>query len=357
MARTIRDDERTTGHAVTAPRSETPESTATNSRSASAAGSNAAGGSRDASSASGSPASHLMQSHHWSGSRMAIAAVVVVPFLGFVAAVAYAWSQGGISWLDVALFAAFYMMTGFGITVGYHRLFTHKSFEAVPWLRATLGIAGCMAVQGPVVNWVADHRKHHRFSDHEGDPHSPNLLDDHGLFGTLGGLWHAHVGWLFADGRSDAQRYAPDLLKDPVIRRIDGLYGLWLVASFVLPGLVAYALTGSLAAGVSGFLFAGMARIFLLHHVTWSVNSICHTFGTRSFKTKDRSRNHPLVGWLGLGEGWHNNHHAFPASARHGLEQGQFDLSWELIRLFQRLGWVRQVRLPQPERMARARQD
>ncbi|CAN5814613.1 acyl-CoA desaturase [soil metagenome] len=297
-----------------------------------------------------------LQSRSWASSRVAIAAVVIVPLIGFVAAVAFAWSRGGITLLDMVLFALFYLLTGFGITVGFHRLFTHQSFRAVPWLRATLGILGCMAVQGPVVNWVADHRKHHRFSDHEGDPHSPNLLDDHGLFGTLGGLWHAHVGWLFAAGRSEARTYAPDLLKDPVITFIDKYYGVWMLVSFLLPGVLAFALTGQVAAAIGAFLFAGMARVFLLHHATWSVNSVCHTFGARAFETKDRSRNHPVVGLLGLGEGWHNNHHAFPASARHGLEKGQFDLSWEIIRLFQRLGWVHEVRLPQPERVAQARQ-
>jgi stearoyl-CoA desaturase (Delta-9 desaturase) len=297
-----------------------------------------------------------LRSRAWASSRLAIAAVVIVPFVGFIAAVGYAWARGGISLLDVGLFAAFYLLTGFGITVGFHRLFTHQSFRAVPWLRATLGVLGCMAVQGPIVNWVADHRKHHRFSDHEGDPHSPNLLDDHGLFGTLGGLWHAHVGWLFAAGRSEAETYAPDLLKDPVITFIDKHYALWMLASFLLPGVIAFALTGgSVAAGIGAFLFAGTARVFLLHHATWSVNSVCHTFGERAFETKDRSRNHPLVGWLGLGEGWHNNHHAFPASARHGLDEGQFDLTWQVIRLFVRLGWVHDVRLPLPARVAEAR--
>jgi stearoyl-CoA desaturase (Delta-9 desaturase) len=297
-----------------------------------------------------------LPSRAWAGSRIAIATVVIVPFVGFLAAVSYAWMRGGIALLDLGLFAAFYLLTGLGITVGFHRLFTHGSFTAVPWLRATLGVLGCMAVQGPVVSWVADHRKHHRFSDREGDPHSPHLLDDHGLLGTLGGLWHAHVGWLFGAGRSEAETYAPDLLADPVISAIDRYYGLWLLASFALPAALAYLLTGgSLAAALGAFLFAGMARIFLLHHATWSVNSVCHTFGSRAFETRDQSRNHALVGLVGLGEGWHNNHHAFPASARHGLDAGQFDLSWQVIRLFVRLGWVHQVRLPQPERVARAR--
>jgi stearoyl-CoA desaturase (Delta-9 desaturase) len=297
-----------------------------------------------------------LASHAWAGSRVAIAAVVVIPFVGFVGAVAYAWSRGGLSALDLGLFALFYLLTGFGITVGFHRLLSHQAFRPVPWLRATLALLGCMAVQGPVVNWVADHRKHHRFSDSEGDPHSPHLFDDHGLLGTLGGLWHAHVGWLFGAGRSEAHEYAPDLLKDPVITAIDRYYGVWLLLSFLLPGLLALALTGGdPAAALSAFLFAGMARIFLLHHVTWSVNSVCHTFGTRTFETKDQSRNHALVGLIGLGEGWHNNHHAFPASARHGLGRGQLDLSWQLIRLFLRLGWVHDVRLPSSDRLARAR--
>ena len=295
-----------------------------------------------------------LPSRRWASSRWAVATVVVLPFLGFLSAVAYFWGRG-LGALDLALFAAFYLFTGFGVTVGFHRLFTHISFRAVPWLRATLGIAGCMAAQGPVANWVADHRRHHRFSDHEGDPHSPHLFDDHGLFGTLGGLWHAHVGWLFDAGGTEAETYAPDMLKDPVVHRLDQWYGFWLLLTILGPGVIAFAITLRLEAALSAVLFAGLARVFFLHHVTWSVNSICHTFGSRAFDTRDQSRNHPVVGWLGLGEGWHNNHHAFPASARHGLERGQFDLSWELIRLFERIGWVEKVRLPSPERMAASR--
>lgn len=296
-----------------------------------------------------------LPSRQWASSKWAVAAVVILPFLGFLAAVLWFWGRG-LGVLDLALFAAFYLFTGFGVTVGFHRLFTHQSFRAVPWLRATLGIAGCMAAQGPVVNWVADHRRHHRFSDHEGDPHSPHLFDDHGLFGTLGGLWHSHVGWLFDAGTTDAETYAPDMLKDPVIERLDRMYGVWLLLTVFAPGAIAFAITQSWEAALSGVLFAGLGRVFFLHHVTWSVNSICHTFGTRPFATNDESRNNPLVGWLGLGEGWHNNHHAFPASARHGLERGQFDVSWELIRLFQRLGWVEQVRLPSEDRVAASRE-
>lgn len=297
-----------------------------------------------------------LASRDWSTSRVAVAAVVIAPLLGFLGAVAYFWGNG-LTTLDLVLFAVFYLLTGMGVTVGYHRLFSHMSFRAVPWLRATLGVLGCMAVQGPVAGWVADHRKHHRFSDRDGDPHSPHLFDDHGLLGTLGGLWYAHVGWLFRPRDAEAETYAPDLLKDPVIGTLDRLYGVWLLLSLTLPALLAYALTLRPEAALGAFLFVGLGRVFLLHHVTWSVNSICHTFGSRPFRTKDQSRNNAVVGLLGMGEGWHNNHHAFPASARHGLEPGQFDLSWEIIRLFRRLGWVHEVRLPTPERLERARQE
>ncbi|HEX7003524.1 MAG TPA: acyl-CoA desaturase [Trueperaceae bacterium] len=277
----------------------------------------------------------------------------MLPFLGFIAALFHFWGNG-IGWLDIALFVAFYLITGFGVTVGYHRLFTHRSFKAVPWLETLLGVAGCAAVQGPILSWVADHRRHHQHSDHEGDPHSPHLFDDHGLLGTLGGLWHSHIGWLFEAGSTDAQRYAPDLLKDKRLSRIDSLYGLWLLLSLLAPAVLAYAITGgSTEAAISAVLFAGLARVFLLHHVTWSVNSICHSFGKRAYRTTDESRNNAIVGVIGLGEGWHNNHHAFPTSARHGLGKGQFDLSWELIRLFVRLGWVTKVQLPTEQLLQR----
>ena len=288
----------------------------------------------------------LPAERRWAASRAAIVTVVVVPFLGFLAALFYFWGNG-IGWLDVGLFVLFYLITGFGVTVGYHRLFTHGSFRAAPWLRTVLGIAGCAAVQGPILSWVADHRRHHQHSDHEGDPHSPHLFDDHGLLGTLGGLWHAHIGWLFDAGSTDVDKYAPDLLKDSRLSRIDSMYGLWLLLSLLAPAALAYLISGgSAGAALSGLLFAGLARVFLLHHVTWSVNSICHSFGQRAYRTKDESRNNALVGILGLGEGWHNNHHAFPTSARHGLGKGQFDLSWEVIRLFERLGWVTRVQQP-----------
>ncbi len=284
-------------------------------------------------------------------SRLVTLAAVVIPFIGVLSAAGILWGVA-LHTLDLALFAVLYVFCGLGITVGYHRLFSHRSFRTTPWLRGTLAIAGAMSTQGPVTQWVTDHRRHHAHSDRDGDPHSPHGHGD-GWRGTLKGLYHAHMGWLFnTKGMERGVAWGRDLYTDRVVRTVDRLYVVWLVLGLGLPFVIAWAITGSVDRGLEAFVWAGLVRVFVFDHVTWSVNSICHTFGRRQFDTTDESRNVPVVAVLTLGEGWHNNHHAFPGSARHGLGRYQVDVSWMVIRGLERLGLVWNVKVPTPERIA-----
>jgi stearoyl-CoA desaturase (delta-9 desaturase) len=269
-------------------------------------------------------------------------AAVVLPFLGVVAGGALLWDNF-LSPLDLAIMAVMYMLTAIGITVGFHRLLTHRAFQTHAWLRYTLAVLGSMAVQGPVIDWVADHRKHHTFTDEEGDPHSPHAGRGAGLGGMLRGLWHAHTGWLFSThGQASSKRFAPDLLDDRGMRRINKAFPLIALYSLAIPFLLGLALSGgSLAAALSALLWGGLVRIFLVHHITWSINSICHFFGSRRFELDDHSTN---VFWLALpslGEAWHHNHHAFPRSAFHGLRWWELDPSgWLILGMAKvRLAW------------------
>jgi stearoyl-CoA desaturase (Delta-9 desaturase) len=278
--------------------------------------------------------------------RRITVAAVVIPFIAFLASLYLLWG-GAVTGLDLAILAVMYSVVGFGVTVGFHRLFTHRSFEARPGLRGALAILGSMSVQGAIIHWVADHRKHHAFTDEEGDPHSPHLHGGEGWRGVLVGLWHSHMGWLFDSERSSARRYAPDLLKDPVIRRVDSLFPLWVSLGLVIPFVAGYLISGfELKAGLTALLWAGLVRIFLQHHATWSVNSICHMYGKRPFDIEDESRNNWAVALVSMGEGWHHSHHAFPTSARHGLNRYQLDPSYLVIRLFEKLGWASNVKVP-----------
>jgi stearoyl-CoA desaturase (Delta-9 desaturase) len=276
---------------------------------------------------------------------------VVVPLLGVIAAAALLWHHFlGLD--DVAIFAAMYLLTAIGVTVGFHRLLTHRAFRTYPWLRNTLAILGSMSLQGPAIDWVADHRKHHTFADEEGDPHSPHAGRGAGLRGMVAGLWHAHVGWLFeTHGQASSRRFAGDLVEDPTMRRINKGFPLIALLSLALPFLLGFALSGgSLIAGLAGLLWGGLVRIFLVHHITWSINSICHFFGRRRFDTDDHSTN---VFWLALpslGEAWHHNHHAFPQSAFHGLRWYELDPSGWLILALARLGLAWDVVRVTPER-------
>jgi stearoyl-CoA desaturase (delta-9 desaturase) len=238
------------------------------------------------------------------------------------------------------------------VTVGYHRLLTHRSFRAPRPVRAVFAVAGSLAIEGSVISWVAAHRRHHAFADVEGDPHSPHLGEEEGVVGMLKGLWHAHVGWLFDEEKTSIERWAPDLLKDPVMTRIDRLFPALAAVSLVLPAVAGFAFTGTLWGAVTAFLWGGLARVFLLHHMTWSVNSICHYFGKRPFETTDLSTNNWPLALLSFGESWHNNHHAFPTSAIHGLGRWQIDPSGFVIRALERVGLARDVKRVTREQVA-----
>jgi stearoyl-CoA desaturase (delta-9 desaturase) len=283
-------------------------------------------------------------------------AAVTLPFAATIAAGVVLWHHF-LGARDLAILAVMYVASAGGVTVGFHRLLTHRSFQTRPWLRCTLAVLGSLSLQGPVIDWVADHRKHHAFTDEEGDPHSPHAGTGAGLRGMLGGLWHAHVGWLFrTHGQASFRRFAPDLLEDPTMRSINRSFPLLALASLLVPFLAGLALSGGslVAGGLSALLWGGLVRIFLVHHVTWSINSICHFFGRRRFETDDHSTN---VFWLALpslGEAWHHNHHAFPRSAVHGLRWYELDPSGWLILGLERVGLAWDVVRVSPER-ARAR--
>ena len=277
-------------------------------------------------------------------SRLVTVLIVVGPIVVLAIAVPLLWGRA-ISLRDVLLAASFYVVTAFGVTVGYHRLFTHRSFRASRPLRIALAVAGSLAVQGSVASWVALHRRHHRFADQPGDPHSPRTTG--GSAGVrLRGLLHAHVGWLFKANPTFAERYAADLLRDPDTRIVTTFFPLFAIASLALPFLLGWGLSRELGGAVTALLWAGIARMLLLHHVTWSVNSICHAFGTRPATQDDLSTNFAPLALLSLGEAWHNFHHAHPSCARHGAFRRQIDPSAALIRVFERAGWATKVRWP-----------
>jgi stearoyl-CoA desaturase (delta-9 desaturase) len=277
--------------------------------------------------------------------------ITALPVVGLGLAAWQLWGEAlGIS--DLVVLAIMYVATGLGVTVGFHRLFTHRSFKTGPRTRGVLAILGSMAIEGPVISWVADHRKHHAFSDRFGDPHSPHVEHGHGIGGALRGLAHAHVGWLFIHTqRGRKARYAPDLIKDPVVAWVNRTFFVWAVASFVVPFLLGLVIGGSLFAGVTGMLWGGLVRMLILHHVTYSINSLCHFFGRRPFQTPDESRNLAWLAPLSFGEAWHNAHHAFPTSARHGLGRGEIDISAWVIAGLERLGLASDVVRIDPKRI------
>jgi stearoyl-CoA desaturase (delta-9 desaturase) len=282
-------------------------------------------------------------------------AFVVIPFLALLAAVPVAWG-GWLSWSDVAISLVCYGVSGLGVTVGFHRYFTHGSFKAKRWLRVTLAVAGSMAVEGSPTQWVADHRRHHAFSDREGDPHSPWRYGET-VPALLKGLWFAHVGWLFDVEHTNQKRFTPDLLADRAIVRIERWFPALVVASFFAPAVLGGLITMSWGGALSAFFWASLVRVALLHHVTWSINSICHAIGERPFVARDKSANFWPLAILSFGESWHNSHHADPSMARHGVLRGQIDISARLIWLFEKFGWVRDVKWPTPERIAARRVD
>ena len=281
--------------------------------------------------------------------QFALGLFVIVPFLALIAAIPVMWGWG-LGWHDIVIAAVMYAISGHGVTIGYHRLFTHKAFKANRWLRVALAFAGGMAIEGPVVRWVADHRRHHAFSDREGDPHSPWRFGN-SIGALIKGLLWAHLGWLFDPEQTDAKRYAPDLIADRDVVRVSRLFWLQVTLSLAAPALIGGLWSMSVAGALTGFFWGALVRVSLLHHVTWSINSICHAAGRRPFRSRDKSGN---VWWLAvfsMGESWHNLHHADPTSARHGVLRGQLDSSGRVIWLFEKFGWVHDVRWPSAERI------
>ena len=284
--------------------------------------------------------------------KIANLGAVVVPFVAFVAAIVLLWG-GLVGATDLIILAALYVPIGFGVTLGYHRLLTHRGFQTYKWMEYTLAVLGTLSVQGPVISWVADHRKHHAHTDVEGDPHSPHVGRGAGLRGALGGLVFAHMGWLMeTQGRADRRKYAPDLYEDQGMRWISRHFVALIVAGLALPAAIGFAATGTLKGAATALLWGGFVRVFLLHHVTWSINSVCHFMGTRRFDVDDESRN---VFWLALpslGEAWHHNHHAFPRAAVHGLRPYELDPTGWMVRLLRRMGLAWDVVEIAPERQA-----
>jgi len=274
---------------------------------------------------------------------------VIVPLLALLAAVPVAWGWG-LGWADVTIALVLYVISGLGVTVGFHRYFTHGSFKADRALRIALAISGSMALQGPVIDWVADHRRHHAFSDKEGDPHSPWLFGT-GPGALAKGFYHSHMGWLFGRDQTNEERFTPDLLTDRDIVCVDKLFVLWATLSLVVPGILGGLVTMSWWGALTAFFWGGLVRVALLHHVTWSINSICHMIGEQPFASRDHSRNVWPLAVLSFGESWHNLHHADPTCARHGVQRGQVDISARVIWAFEKLGWAHSVRWPTARRL------
>jgi len=286
------------------------------------------------------------------GHKIVMGSAVVLPFLGTIAAIAIMWSYGFMGWLYLGMLIIGWQITGLGVTIGLHRLATHRSFETYPIIRAMFLMCGALSVEGSPIVWCATHRKHHEFSDHLGDPHSPHLHGE-SVWDMLRGFWHAHTGWLFTGywTQQDLKRYAPDLITEPWLVKIDRLYYLWVLATLAIPAAIGGLVTWSWTGAGLGLLWGGFARVFMTHHITWSINSVCHVFGRRDYESSDESTNNFLCGVLGLGEGWHNNHHAFPTSARHGLRWWQFDQSWYIIRAMELCGLAWNVKVPNERQM------
>ena len=283
--------------------------------------------------------------------RIVVLIVVVTPFAALIGVTIFTWGFG-VDWLYLALLGVMYCLTGLGITIGFHRLFTHKSFSTFRPIEALFAILGSMATEGPILNWVGSHRRHHQHSDDHDDPHSPNHWGG-GVFGTLRGLWHAHMGWIFEKGfrEKDGDRYLVDFKNNRLIQAVHHLFPLWVALGLLIPGVIAGAVYQTWTAFGLGVVWGGLVRIFFVHHVTWSINSVCHIWGSQPFDSHDESRNNAIFGILAFGEGWHNNHHAFPTSARHGLAWWQLDTSWIIIWTMAKLRLAWDVRVPPSHRI------
>ncbi len=296
---------------------------------------------------------HLLSSRSSRAQRIVTGIIVVIPFLGLIAAISSLWGRA-VTWTELVPFLVMYVATGLGITIGYHRLFTHRSFETFRPIKLLLAVLGSMSVQGPLLKWAAVHRRHHQHSDQSEDPHSPHRFGGSAL-GLVAGLWHAHIGWMFTADHPNLSSYVRDLYADRLARNVSRLFVVWAILGLLIPAGLGGLLSGTWLGVLLGFIWGGLARVFLVHHLTWSINSVCHLWGRRPFRDADESRNNLLFGILGLGEGWHNNHHAFPTSARHGLRWWELDLSYVVIYLLKLLGLAWRVRVPAPESIAAKR--
>jgi len=280
------------------------------------------------------------------GQRIGNLLGVFLPGVALIAAVVLLWNEV-VGWEALVILAAMYVLTGgLGISVGFHRLFAHRSYEAAKPVRATLAVLGTMAMMGPIIRWVTNHRKHHSYTDVEGDPHSPHLTGRTGVLGAVTGLWHAHVGWIFTDDRAPLERYARDLLDDPMVAYVNRTTGVWVLLGLLIPFTAGLALTATLEGALIAMLWGGPVRVFIVHHLTFSINSLCHFTGRRRFKTGDESRNVSWLAPLSFGESWHNNHHAFPSSAYLGLRRREVDLGRWVIRGLERTGLAWNVKHP-----------
>lgn len=276
--------------------------------------------------------------------RVLVLIAILAPLLAVVSAPMLVWGWG-FTLTDLGLLLAFYALSGLGITVGFHRLFVHRSFETNIVVKFVLAVLGSMALQGQLFRWVAQHRRHHQHADTAGDPHSPHRHDG-GVIGVLRGLWHAHIGWFFDADPPGGERYVADLSRSRALRAASALFPAWVALGLLIPAALGGLISGSWAGAAAGLFWGGLVRIFLVHHITWSVNSACHLWGRRPYRTGDESRNNALFGILAWGEGWHNTHHAFPTSARHGLSWWQIDVSYWVIWVLARLGLAWNVKLP-----------
>ncbi len=279
--------------------------------------------------------------------RMATFIAITIPLLGVIATPFFMWGWG-FGWVDLSLLIGMYFLTAIGITVGFHRLFVHRSFETSMPVKFVLAMFGSMAVQGSLLRWVAQHRRHHRYSDTLNDPHSPHH-HGHGVLGLIRGFWHAHIGWAFKSDPIGLEHYVKDLSASRTIRVVSSLFPVWIVLGLFIPALLGGLLSGTWGGVLTGLIWGGLVRLFLVHHVTWSVNSACHLWGLQPYKNEDESRNNLVFGVLALGEGWHNTHHAFPSSARHGLRWWQIDVSYWVIYILNMFGLAWSVKLPKKE--------
>ncbi len=288
--------------------------------------------------------------------RIANFLTIVLPFLSLIVAAVFLWGND-FNWLYLGLMLGMYFLTAMGITVGFHRLYTHRAFEAARPVKLILGVLGSMSVEGPLLRWVAVHRLHHQHSDQEEDPHSPHTQGD-GIVGFFRGLFHSHMGWLFRGDARNLMRYAGDLAQDPLASFVSRYFAVWVAIGLLIPTVLGGVLTGTWMGAWLGFIWGGLVRVFFVHHVTWSVNSVCHIWGSRPFRSEDHSRNNFVFGVLACGEGWHNNHHAFPTSARHGLRWWEIDVSYLVIRTLAAMKLAWKVRIPsETSKAAKKRAD